>query len=684
MKRSISGKITGIILPIFLVAMVALTGISYYSVNSIINNQVQNQMKVELSTAKATMNTIFSAHGKLTLGLAKTIEANSGVMNKEQYVSLLKKLPSSDADTFGMGVWFEPYKFQSETQFYGPYSYKDKGSVVYTDDYSKPEYNYPAQDWYKNGLDKNKNLGWSLPYFDPVTHVTMITATAHFLGSDGEIRGVVTGDMDLTNLQKNVSDMKIGKTGKAFLVDKSGLYIVCEDTAKIMKLKIQDEKNPSLAAVGKLMTTQPEGETTLDENGQKYRVYFSEMPDSHIIIGIKISEDELLGPAKALLMKSIAVTAVFIFLTGIIAVWTIGRAINPLKAVVENLMLISRGDLTTSIDSRYTSMNDEAGAVSSAVNEMHEALRVLVSGMKVSAETMEGFAKELIHASSTVSEHSKGVMGSMKEIAFGSQSQAEDLMSITAKVSDFGEAMDSMVLESREIDRFAKDISSTADKNTADMQQLIQSIDRVQSIFGNFMQLFESFREHISKINGITVMINSIADQTNLLALNASIEAARAGEHGRGFAVVAEEIRKLAEQSKASSENIKDIIVDVSGSIQNIGIMSENMGTEINDQTVSVNSAIASYDEIIRKINNTIPKIESINGSIGSLGHSKQEIAERIESVSAVSEEVSASTEEIVTMTHAMDASAQSILPTAERFEVMSSEMVEKIRKFTL
>ena len=83
--------------------------------------------------------------------------------------------------------------------------------------------------------------------------------------------------------------------------------------------------------------------------------------------------------------------------------------------------------------------------------------------------------------------------------------------------------------------------------------------ERVDAIARDIVTL----SERTQQIGEITATVNGLADKSNLLALNASIEAARAGEHGKGFAVVAEEVRKLAEQSKAATAQVESILGDV-------------------------------------------------------------------------------------------------------------------------
>ncbi|KGM96900.1 chemotaxis protein [Clostridium novyi A str. 4552] len=126
----------------------------------------------------------------------------------------------------------------------------------------------------------------------------------------------------------------------------------------------------------------------------------------------------------------------------------------------------------------------------------------------------------------------------------------------------------------------------------------------------------KEFEAKSREISAIVQVIGNISDQTNLLALNASIEAARAGEYGKGFSVVAEEIRKLAEQSASSVENINSIVTYVQNSVTHTVNEINTVNDAIKDQSSSLLEAIKAFKEvtsIVTHISNDISN--SLNSS---------------------------------------------------------------------
>lgn len=683
-KNSILKKISLVIIPTILIAMASLMVTSYINTKTIVNKQINSEMESRLAGTSQMIEEALNTHSEVALNLAKSVQASYNIMGKDNYISLLKEVPVTNEDTFGVGVWFEPYKYKNDVKYFGPYAYKSNGNIVYTDDYSKPEYDYLNQQWYKLGLDPNKEIAWSAPYLDNVTKVTMITASAHFKDGNNNIIGVTTADMNLSDLQKNIAGITIGQTGKAFLIDKSGLYIAADDKSKVMTKKIQEESNTTLASVGKDMISKNSGEAKYTDNGKTYRVYFMAVPDSSMILGIHIDESELYSSVNSLLIKSVVITALFILVVGLITFYSVRKITKPLEVAVEQLNTIADGNLTSEVPEKFLLMNDEVGDVAKAVKGMQESLKILLLETKESISKITDYTKKLKQTSDTMANSTSGVSSAVQEIAKGTGGQAEDLVNITAAVNEFGDAIEHMVQAIDEIDNSSNGINNKANESNAKMQLVIQSIDKVSTLSGSFGGKVKGFTRNIVKINEITELINSIADQTNLLALNAAIEAARAGESGKGFAVVADEIRKLAEQSKSSSENIKNLINDISGSMNNIVSMSGDMNEEINCQVDAVNSAIDSYKDIIGGINEVIPKIESINNSSAKIDKEKETISSKIETISAVAEEVSASSEEIASSTEELSESSKYVADTAEVLEDMTSEIMLQINKFKL
>ena len=183
--------------------------------------------------------------------------------------------------------------------------------------------------------------------------------------------------------------------------------------------------------------------------------------------------------------------------------------------------------------------------------------------------------------------------------------------------------------------------------------------------------------ESSRKISVILDTVEQISDQTNLLALNASIEAARSGEHGRGFAVVAEEIRKLADESAKSTEEIKKLITAIQDRSSR-AVKSMEISKKIAEEQ---NSIVEETGKVFRELSNAIKKlaenIETIEVLNSDMNHKKDAIVtmiravqESVEEISAVSQETSASSQEILFSVNQLKEHSRTLNDLAEELGV--------------
>lgn len=660
--------------------MLALGSMSYLTSKQIINKEIELNMNNELDKKLQEIEKSLERHKKISESLAKVAQSSYSSLTKDNLSSILVNLIETNDETFGAGIWFEPFKYNKEIEFFGPYAYKDNGKAIYSDQYTNT--NFTLDDWYTLGKATNEKVVWTSPYYDPVTDVSMLTCTTPFYDSNNKFIGVSTADINLTTLQNNIKNMKVGNNGRAFLIDKDGLYIADADESKIMKTNIKDDENSTLADLGKKILSEKSGQGTFSDDYGIEKVYYKTIDETNWTIAISIPESEIYLEVSSLMNKIGVIILISILLVVIVIVLFANYIGKILKKVNNFAMKMANGDLTDQLD---IESNDEFGQMSNHLNKMSKSIHSIIESVmenaeniSASSEELSATVEELSAKTITINEAVNTIASSMQESSATTEEISASIQEVDSSINILSsKSMDGSNNASKAKDRasVAKEISKKAKKTTKDLY--IQKESNMNNLI-----------KESSVIDTIRVMaetISSISEQTNLLALNAAIEAARAGEQGKGFAVVAEEVRKLAEQSSSAVVEIQNTIE----SVKQVFIKSIDTG---NDLLKFINIDIMkNYEEYEQTGNQYYNDSDFVSNMSDEIAAMSEEITATVgqvtEAIQNMAESSQESTENADTIKENMNETTKAIeqvAQTAQSQAELAQKLTEIIQQFKI
>lgn len=473
-------------------------------------------------------------------------------------------------------------------------------------------------------------------------------------------------DENIINLYK---DVNLGEEATIFIIDTEGKYVSnktkqnlgenYEDADLVSKLQLGVDKD------------------SMDFN--KHAVLYKKINETDWILIGKIPFSYINSESNQIRLSIIIFILLFIFISVFLSYMistSISRPLNKMKNLIGEA---KKGNLALSVKDDG---KDEIADLIADFNEMLESIKKLVNQVGNSSKKVIESSKLVNESANQSFISSRQISEVMNQVAVGSVDQAEEIGICAESINVLAQGINK-VEDNMEI---VSDVANKTRKLSYNAIEVVKLLNdkafQTNKASAKVINDIEDLSDNMKEIERILKTMSLIADQTNLLSLNASIEAAKAGDAGRGFSVVANEVKKLANQSKDSTKDIKNIIMNILKKTKRTKEVAHEANEVVSEQLEIVKKTDDSFREINESMGNLMERVKEVSDSIKKVLKSKEDAAESIENISAISQQTASIAEEVSATTQEQTSASEELTNLSEELNKAAKMLSEAILLF--
>ncbi|MCL6602034.1 MAG: HAMP domain-containing protein [Paenibacillus sp.] len=643
-------KLMGTLLLTMLIPTITVGFFSYNSSHNSLKSTLLDDASMSIQTADKIVTQLIGAK----------------VTDIDEYSQIFNKTQSIDPESSGMLEQLQIYlRTHAEAQniFVGT----DEGKMIQAKDNKLPAgFDPRVRPWYKQAIDHPSQTVISSVEIDSTKRpVVFISRTL------GKGQGVLGLSLDLSKLQEMTS-IRVGTKGYIMILDKSRRYATHPTEPLGVEVKA-DYVDRIFASA--------EDQFEYQYNGQSKQMIFVTNPLTGWKISGTLLNSEITDAVKPIRNTTLIVIVSSILLIGSIAFLLINSLLKPLKRLQRSAQQISEGDLTLQV---ATNRSDEIGELSRNFQQMVNNLRSMIVKVHEMTENLSSSSQQLAASTEQTISSIEHVTLAIQEVSTGSERQLGTIRESKEHIDIMSADLNGISSSMQKMTDQAADTIQLSDEGSEAISLSTTTMDSIHTTMEQLSVVIHNLSSHSSDIGSIVNTISDIARQTNLLALNASIEAARAGEHGRGFNVVATEVRKLAELSGKSAQQINDLIQGIQHTVLTALNTMSTAQERVGEGISAVDLSGRAFSRIRRSVNQSAEQINAVSTAAGELFQKAKTVVHAMNDIARISGESAANTETVSAAAQEQLASMEEIGHSSSDLTRLAEQLQELVEQFKI